>query len=67
MKHSGYKSNKHCRWCGMTYKACKPDYADGFCSVAHRQAHYRAYKSYVTHAAWQPAARVISRVTQKKR
>jgi len=59
-------STKHCRWCGCPYTAKKPHDKDGFCIPAHKQAHYRAYKKYVTSAAQvqdHPAAR---RVTHRK-
>jgi len=39
---------KHCRWCGKPYKAHKPVGRDGFCCNAHKMAHARAYKIYVT-------------------
>lgn len=42
------KTKKHCRWCGNAYTASKPLYRDGFCSPTCKQAHYRAYKKYVT-------------------
>jgi len=48
MYKKGYKTIKHCRWCGITYKAVKPYKQDGFCSDAHKMAHHRAYKKYVT-------------------
>lgn len=41
-------SNKHCRWCGKAYVAHKPAGKDGFHSPACKQAHYRAYRKYVT-------------------
>ena len=39
---------KYCRWCGRKYEASKPIGRDGFCSPPCKQAHYRAYKKYVT-------------------
>jgi len=44
----GDKWLKHCRWCGKAYKAHKPVGRDGFCCNAHKMAHARAYKKYVT-------------------
>jgi len=51
MKWSHWSNSKHCKWCGKGYEATKPAFGDGFCSGAHKQAHYRAYKKYVTAAA----------------
>lgn len=48
MYERGYKTLKHCRWCGTSYRAKKPVAKDGFCTSKHKQAHYRAYKAYVT-------------------
>lgn len=48
MKLTGYPQKKHCRWCGTQYSARKPHYRDGFCCKSCKQAHYRAYKKYVT-------------------
>lgn len=42
------KVKKHCRWCGKAYQASQPVGKDGFCSSLCKQAHYRAYKKYVT-------------------
>jgi len=39
---------KHCRWCGKAYTATKPKGKDGFDTKACKQAHYRAFKKYVT-------------------
>jgi hypothetical protein len=60
-----YKSLKHCRWCGTEYYANYPNHKDGFCSVSCKQAHYRAYKRYITHTRpnQEPAAR--RQVTRK--
>lgn len=43
-----HEIRKHCRWCGSLYIALKLPYQDGFCCLKHKQAHYRAYKKYVT-------------------
>jgi len=43
-----YKNNCFCRWCGKCYRPLKMLERDGFCCNAHKQAHYRAYKRYVT-------------------
>lgn len=48
MYYTGYKKTRHCRWCGFVYRARKPVDRDGFCCAKHKQAHYRAYKAYVT-------------------
>lgn len=48
MKHVMTKTIKYCRWCGRSYTAAKPTDKDGFHSAACKQAHYRAYKKYVT-------------------
>ncbi len=44
----GDRSSRHCRWCGKAYSATRPIGKDGFCTSGHKQAHYRAYKKYVT-------------------
>ena len=44
----GWVHTKHCRWCGLGYRAIRPRGRDGFCCPACKQAHYRAYKKYVT-------------------
>ncbi|GAI71348.1 unnamed protein product [marine sediment metagenome] len=44
----GDKSGRHCRWCGEPYRASRPIGRDGFCTGKCKQAHYRAYKKYVT-------------------
>lgn len=43
-----YHRRKHCRWCGKSYIGSYPIDRDGFHSAACKQAHYRAYKKYVT-------------------
>jgi len=43
-----HKDSKHCRWCGVAYRAHKPVDRDGFCKDACKMAHARAYKKYVT-------------------
>jgi len=58
---------KHCRWCGKPYSAKKPVDRDGFCKAACKQAHYRAYKNYVTAKSQRPAQPAARRVTRKKR
>lgn len=62
-----YKWEGHCRWCGKSYYPKERLDRDGFCCPAHKQAHYRAYKKYVT--SRKPAAGKGYRrpVTQKKR
>ena len=62
-----WKEKNYCRWCGKTYKPCETTERDGFCCSAHKQAHHRAYKKYVTGLIRYPAARQTSRVTQKKK
>jgi len=47
-KQYGWKVQKYCRWCGKGYKGTKPNDRDGFCCAKCKQAHYRAYKKYVT-------------------
>ncbi len=67
MKRVHLQCYKHCRWCGIGYHANLPKFKDGFHSAACKQAHYRAYKNYVT-AKSTAAARTRGRqVTQKKR
>lgn len=70
MMHVGPIEKKHCRWCGKPYMASKPVGKDGFDNPKCKQAHYRAYKSYVTRLiAISPAdqaRRLRRRVTQKK-
>lgn len=51
MTYKSYRITKHCRWCGGEYYATKPVNRDGFCKLACKQAHYRAYKKYVTSRA----------------
>lgn len=64
----GYTSKQRfCRWCGKQYTAKKPVDRDGFCCFAHKQAHYRAYKKYVTAKGSQLAADFPRTVTRKKR
>jgi len=43
-----YKSYWFCRWCGVMYNPEKQTERDGFCTDACKQAHYRAYRKYVT-------------------
>lgn len=57
--------NKHCRWCRKRYYAHKPYDGDGFCSAACKQAHYRAYKKYVTAKTSNRAAAGSKQVTRK--
>lgn len=61
---------KNCRWCGKLYYACQPVDRDGFCKPSHKQAHYRAYKKWVTAisaAAPGPADQRVTRKTRKKK
>jgi len=65
-----YNKNKyyhHCRWCGIPYKSIKPCKQDGFHSKACKQAHYRAYKKYVTGRPRTPEQPAAKRVTRKNR
>ncbi|GAH84624.1 unnamed protein product [marine sediment metagenome] len=65
-----YKYRWYCRWCGTLYTPIEQTDRDGFCSSKHKQAHYRAYKKYVTLQAHEsPGARVqgVTRKKQKKR
>ncbi len=48
MSYSNLDDYKHCRWCGKRYYAHHPVGRDGFDLPACKQAHYRAYKKYVT-------------------
>ncbi len=68
-----WKDVWYCRWCGYEYKPENETDRDGFCCSAHKQAHHRAYKKYVTWISTRPAAlaaragsRRRCRVTQKK-
>lgn len=64
-----YKILKHCRWCGKGYYAKKPIDRDGFCCKACKQAHYRAYKKWVTArraAAGTSKDRTVTQKTPKK-
>jgi len=67
MYYSRLRTGKHCRWCQQPYKAKKPYDKDGFCSPACKQAHYRAYKNYVTQK--NPAAAPLRgrKVTRKRK
>lgn len=60
-------SYRWCRWCGNAYKAKRPVDRDGFCKKACKQAHYRAFKKYVTVKASMLANRQDRRVTRKKK
>ena len=62
----GYHVDKHCRWCGTSYNAAKPHDRDGFCCAKCKQAHYRAYKAYVTQAMAVRGQALVKPVTQKK-
>jgi len=62
-----YHYDKHCRWCGKQYHAHKPHDRDGFCKTACKQAHYRAYKKYVTTKRLAPGAAGGKPVTRKGR
>lgn len=55
---------KYCRWCGNQYKGTKPVGKDGFCRDACKQAHYRAYKKYVTA---ETSRKKVPRSDRKKR
>jgi len=57
MRYFRYNS-KHCRWCGNEYKANKPTGRDGFCCGICKQAHWRAFKKYVTDPRRQPGTAV---------
>lgn len=61
---------KHCRWCQSVYSAFRPVDKDGFCSPTCKQAHYRAYKKWVTakHLAAERAQgrKVTPKTRQKK-
>ena len=58
--------NNHCRWCGKAYRAKKPLEKDGFCSNAHKMAHHKAYKKYVTAHSAGSSSPAKGRVTRKK-
>ena len=63
-----YKVTRYCRWCGKAYEPKKDIGKDGFCCNACRQAHFRAYKKYVTQKAIAgDIARRSSVTRQKKR
>lgn len=61
-----YKHVWYCRWCGITYWPQNKTERDGFCSSKHKQAHYRAYKKYVTLQAHESPGAQRYRVTAKK-
>lgn len=61
------KNVKHCRWCGNVYYASQPLYKDGFCKPAHKMAHARAYKKYVTRKNSNVLQPADLRVTPKKK
>lgn len=48
MTFGRFRHRKHCRWCQTQYYASVPINGDGFCCAGHKQAHYRAYKKWVT-------------------
>ena len=61
-----YKNTWFCRWCGKAYKPQQQTERDGFCCTAHKQAHHRAFKNYVT--AHQRSVTIAGQpVTQKKK
>ncbi|GAH57530.1 unnamed protein product [marine sediment metagenome] len=65
-----YKYRWYCRWCSSEYKPLKETDRDGFCKGACKQAHYRAYKHYVTAVAWlisTPAAMSVTKTKRKKK
>ncbi|GAH69225.1 unnamed protein product, partial [marine sediment metagenome] len=66
----GDKHYRHCRWCGQCYNATRPIGRDGFCCPKCKQAHYRAYKKYVTQtsrALQDPAAHKVTQKTPGRR
>ncbi len=66
MRTARLQCYKHCRWCGVGYHASQPKFRDGFCSGVHKQAHYRAYKNYVTGKRPAAGKRYPRAVTRKK-
>ena len=62
-----WKDKNFCRWCGKTYKPLEFAERDGFCCSAHKQAHHRAYKKYVTGLQLHGSSSANCRVTQKKK
>lgn len=62
-----YKYRWYCRWCGTHYKPKEQTDRDGFCCAAHKQAHYRAYRKYVTLQAHESSRAQLLGVTPKKR
>lgn len=44
----GWSWEYHCRWCQTPFRSRKRLPKGGFCSSRCKQAHYRAYKNYVT-------------------
>ena len=64
MGRYGYSTAKHCRWDGVAYNATKPNDRDGFCCAKCKQAHYRAYKAYVTARSAGPDVGQVKSVTQ---
>lgn len=60
----------YCHWCGKQYAAKKDRLQARFCCKAHKQAHYRAYKKYVTlqdHKKPDAGERAVTRKKRKKR
>ena len=67
MRFHSYNIAKHCRWCGKPYMAVKPVGKDGFHLPRCKQAHYRAYKKYVTASPQRNPRLRRHPVTQKKK
>ena len=61
-----YKTTWYCRWDGKSYRPKQETDRDGFCSPACKQAHYRAYKKYVTQQDQKKPGAGSKRVTRKK-
>jgi hypothetical protein len=61
-----FHEHHFCRWCSKPYTTKKPLLKDGFCCLACKQAHYRAYKSYVTCSARYRQRAAERGVTHKK-
>lgn len=62
-----YGYSYYCRWDQKQFRSKKPLPKGGFCSGVCKQAHYRAYKKYVTQRRAAGGPGPDRRVTQKKR
>lgn len=66
MENEGWTRAKICHWCGKTYNAQIGYHRRRFCGSLCKQAHYRAYKKYVTVIRRRKRFLELQAVTTKK-